>query len=64
MALQGLTTKEPDDTMVEVALVAFLSAQGELSDEEMENLRHKYSHIKAEQEAPEAGNGQTMQAEN
>lgn len=64
MALQGLTTREPDDTMVEVALVSFLSAQGELSDEEVDELRKKYSHIKAGQEAPNAGDGRTMQAEN
>lgn len=64
MALQGLTTKEPDDTMVEVALVSFLAAQGELSDEELDSLRQKYSHIKAEQAAPNTDNSQTMQAEN
>jgi uncharacterized protein YqhQ len=64
MALQGLTTREPDDTMVEVALVSFLSAQGELTDEEVEEVRKKYSHIKAEQEAPNAGSSQTMQTEN
>ena len=64
MALQGLTTREPDDNMVEVALVSFLAAQGELSSEELDSLRQNYSHIKKEQEAPNPGNGQAMQAEN
>ena len=64
MALQSLTTREPDDTMVEVALVSFLSAQGELSDEEVDSIRQSYSRMKTEQESPAAGNGQTMQAEN
>ena len=64
MALQALTTREPDDSMVEVALVSFLTAQGELSSEELESIRLKYSHIKEKQEAPSEGSGQAMQAEN
>ncbi len=62
MALQSLTTKEPDDAMVEVALVSFLAAEGERSEEEIEALRVSYSHIK--QETQETAHGETMHAEN
>ncbi len=44
MALQYLTTREPDDGMIEVALVSFLAAEGEKSDEELDELARKYSH--------------------
>ncbi len=44
MALQHLSTREPDDNMIEVALVAFQMAEGERSDEEIEALVKKYSH--------------------
>lgn len=43
MALQALTTKQPDDSMVEVALVSFLAAEGVRSEEEVETLRKAYS---------------------
>jgi uncharacterized protein YqhQ len=62
MALQALTTKEPDDSMVEVALVSFLTAEGARSEEEIEVLRLSYSHFKAE--ADTNVNGQAVQAEN
>ena len=44
MLLQYLTTREPDDGMVEVALVSFLAAEGKLSDDEIDALARKYSH--------------------
>lgn len=62
MALQGLTTKEPDDSMVEVALVSFLAAEGVRSEEEVEALRLSYSHIKQQENADV--NEQPAQAEN
>jgi len=62
MALQSLTTKEPDDSMVEVALVSFLAAEGERSEEEINERIAAYSHIK-EEESKEEKNGKTAQAE-
>lgn len=44
MMLQYLTTREPDDGMLEIALISFLSAEGELPDEEIEALKVKYAH--------------------
>jgi uncharacterized protein YqhQ len=44
MALQRLSTREPDDNMIEVALVAFQMAEGERSEEEIEALVDQYSH--------------------
>ena len=44
MALQYLTTREPDDGMIEVALVSFLAAEGNMTDEEIAALAEKYGH--------------------
>jgi len=44
MALQRLTTKEPTDMMVEVALLAFKGAEGITAEEEMEQMRVDFSH--------------------
>lgn len=44
MMLQYLTTREPDDGMIEIALISFLMAEGEKSDEEIEALKLKYAH--------------------
>lgn len=38
MMLQKLTTAEPDDSMVEVAIIAFKSAQEEVTNEELDEL--------------------------
>lgn len=42
MQLQRLTTAEPTDDMIEAGIVAFQLALGELSDEEVEQLRKSY----------------------
>ena len=39
-----LTTREPDDGMIEVALVSFLAAEGNMTDEEIAALAEKYGH--------------------
>jgi len=44
MALQRLTTSEPDDEMVEAAMLAFKVAEGLSSDEEIEEMRIEFSH--------------------
>ncbi|MEA4853859.1 MAG: DUF1385 domain-containing protein [Christensenella sp.] len=44
MALQYLTTREPDDGMIEVALVSFLAAEGKTSDTDIQDLAVRYSH--------------------
>jgi hypothetical protein len=64
MALQGLTTKEPDDSMVEVALISFLAAEGERSDEEIEQLIAAYSHVKEEEKAEGEKKEQAAGAQN
>ncbi len=43
MALQRLSTREPDESMVETALVSFQIALGEMTDEETETLVRQYS---------------------
>lgn len=42
MALQRLTTREPDDSMIEVAIVSFKMAEGETAAEDIEALRQSY----------------------
>lgn len=49
MMLQKLTTAEPDDGMVEVAILAFTAAQGETDDESLDEMAKKFSKVK---EAP------------
>ncbi len=44
MALQYLTTREPDDGMIEVALISFLAAEDKKTDDEIVELAKKYSH--------------------
>ena len=43
MALQYLTTREPDDGMLEVALVSFLAAEDKKTDEEIDKMARDYS---------------------
>lgn len=53
MMLQKLTTAAPDDSMVEVAVIAFKAAQDEVTDEELEELAKSYYRLvpKKEEEA-------------
>ncbi len=44
MALQYLTTREPDDGMLEVALISFLAAEGKKTEEEIDEMAVRYSH--------------------
>lgn len=44
MALQYLSTREPDDEMLEAAIVSFRAAEGELSEAEMDELVNSYTH--------------------
>jgi uncharacterized protein YqhQ len=48
LALQGLSTREPDDSMVEAALLAFYIAEDTHSQEDIEALRQSYSRAKKE----------------
>jgi len=50
MALQALSTKQPDDSMVEAAFLAFYIAEDTHTDEEVEALRLKYSRNKEQTE--------------
>jgi uncharacterized protein YqhQ len=60
MMLQKLTTAEPDDSMVEVAIVAFKAAEDELSGEELDELVRKFYRPKQAAEAkPESTDVQT-----
>lgn len=43
MCLQRLSTKKPDDDMVEVAIVAFLAAMDENSDDELDEICNKFA---------------------
>ena len=42
MMLQKLTTGNPDDSMVEVAIIAFKAAQEEVTNEELDELVQRY----------------------
>ena len=56
MALQYLSTREPDDEMLEAAIVSFRAAEGELSDDEMDSLVKNYSHYREPEKKDEAEN--------
>jgi uncharacterized protein YqhQ len=59
MMLQKLTTAEPDDSMVEVAIIAFKAAENELSDEELSELAKSFCRPKQEAESAKAADVQT-----
>lgn len=50
MMLQKLTTSEPDDSMVEVAILAFKAAEDELSKEELDGMAKKFYRPKEQPE--------------
>ena len=62
MALQYLTTREPDDGMIEVALVSFLAAEGKTSDADIQDLAVRYSH-KIDGSPADFGNAEPKQGE-
>ncbi len=51
MQLQRLTTAEPDDAMLEVAILAFEAALGEKSDEELEEMKESFDRSPKKEEA-------------
>jgi hypothetical protein len=51
LMLQKLTTAQPDDSMVEVAIVAFRAAMDEMSTEELDALAKSYERPKAKKAA-------------
>jgi uncharacterized protein YqhQ len=51
MMLQKLTTAEPDDGMVEVAILAFNAAQGEIDKDSLDEMAKKFSCVKVTPEA-------------
>lgn len=53
MQLQRLTTAQPDDSMVEVAIVAFTAAMDELDKEELDAFTAGFSRAKKTEEKPE-----------
>lgn len=54
MQLQRLTTAEPDDGMVEVAILAFTAALDEISDEELKEMADSFDHSPKEPEPTQA----------
>lgn len=60
MMLQKLTTAKPDDSMVEVAIIAFKAAENELTDEQLGELAKSFYRPKqAEEVKAEAADVQT-----
>ena len=53
MMLQKLTTAEPDDAMVEVAIVAFTAAMNEKNDEELNALAQSFYRPGEQETAPQ-----------
>lgn len=60
MQLQRLTTKEPDDSMLEIAIIAFEMALGEKSEEEIAALISQYDR---REKAPETAHIEEAQGE-
>jgi uncharacterized protein YqhQ len=60
MALQRLSTREPDDGMLEVALVSFLLAEGERSDEEVAETAERFSRVASDGERRESGTAEEV----
>ena len=54
MQLQRLTTKEPDDSMMEIAILAFEMALGEKTDDEIEALKASFDRSTKEEPAEAA----------
>lgn len=54
MQLQRLTTREPDDSMMEVAILAFEMALAEKSPEELEAMRQAFDRTPAQEQEPDA----------
>ncbi len=54
MQLQRLTTAQPDDSMVEVAILAFTAALDEVSDEELKDMADSFDHSPKKPEPTEA----------
>lgn len=54
MQLQKLTTAEPDDSMVEVAVVAFTAAMDEISDEELAQFAESFNRAEKKPEKDKA----------
>lgn len=54
LQLQRLTTKEPDDSMIEIGILAFEMAVEEKSKEEIEQLKARFDRSKKSTEANEA----------
>lgn len=59
MMLQKLTTAEPDDSMVEVAIIAFKAAEDELSGEQLDEMVKNFYRPKQEAEAAGPADVQT-----
>ena len=54
LQLQRLTTKEPDECMLEVAIVAFEMALGEKSRDDIEAMLEQYDRSEKTEEPPES----------
>jgi uncharacterized protein YqhQ len=59
LMLQKLTTAQPDDSMVEVAIVAFRAAMDEMNAEELDALAKSYERPKAKKAAETAAEAVT-----
>ena len=59
LMLQKLTTAQPDDSMIEVAIVAFRAAMDEMSAEELDALAKSYARHKAKQAEETAAQPET-----
>ncbi len=55
MQLQRLTTREPDESMMEVAIIAFEMALRDKNDDEIEELKAKYDRREKTEESSEPG---------
>lgn len=58
MMLQKLTTSEPDDSMVEVAILAFKAAEDQLSKEELDGMAKKFYRPKEQHDTKQAAGAQ------
>jgi uncharacterized protein YqhQ len=64
MALQRLTTSEPDEEMVEVAMLAFRAVEGSYTKDDIEALRIDFSHGAVKTCEPEEDNDEVEDQDN
>ncbi len=62
MQLQRLTTAQPDDSMVEIAILAFTAVLDETTDEQLKEMADSFDHSPKKPKPSEAEQASTQEA--